>query len=292
MTLILSVANKDFVAQISDRRLSTNGRVVNEDSNKSGYLITDDSQMLFGFTGIAEYQSFKARRWIMDMLMKSKAPDLYDIFENFTKNATEYFNTDQVIQTLSPQGRRLSIMFTGFVKDRWIANCIITNYQDFESCKDSVSSFDRFKMYSFIGDSVDNYHITFIQRIGNWALMTVEDENVLRDVLRSKPKQYIKDKAISIVRKISDISGNTVGKEINVVCLDRGKAFPTAQYCTTMAKTNYYLSDMCDLRSNSPNLQISDMTISSEDFISIPKVGRNKPCPCGNKLKYKQCHGS
>lgn len=70
MTLILSLANKDFVIQVSDRRLSSNGRIIDEDSNKSTYLVTDDSRMLFGFTGIAQYKSFVTRRWILDTLVK------------------------------------------------------------------------------------------------------------------------------------------------------------------------------------------------------------------------------
>ncbi|MEI0739338.1 SEC-C metal-binding domain-containing protein [Paenibacillus sp. JTLBN-2024] len=24
---------------------------------------------------------------------------------------------------------------------------------------------------------------------------------------------------------------------------------------------------------------------------TVPKVGRNEPCPCGSGLKYKKCHG-
>jgi len=24
---------------------------------------------------------------------------------------------------------------------------------------------------------------------------------------------------------------------------------------------------------------------------SVPRVGRNDPCPCGSGLKYKDCHG-
>jgi preprotein translocase subunit SecA len=26
--------------------------------------------------------------------------------------------------------------------------------------------------------------------------------------------------------------------------------------------------------------------------VSVPKVGRNHPCPCGSGLKYKKCHGA
>ncbi|MCG8462911.1 MAG: SEC-C domain-containing protein [Holophagales bacterium] len=25
---------------------------------------------------------------------------------------------------------------------------------------------------------------------------------------------------------------------------------------------------------------------------SVPKVGRNEPCPCGSGKKYKKCHGA
>jgi len=25
---------------------------------------------------------------------------------------------------------------------------------------------------------------------------------------------------------------------------------------------------------------------------TIPKVGRNEPCPCGSGKKFKQCHGA
>ena len=291
MTLILSLANKDFVIQVSDRRLSSNGRIIDEDSNKSTYLVTDDSRMLFGFTGIAQYKSFVTRRWILDTLVKSKESDLYKIFENFTKNATEYFNTNSIIEELSLQNRRLSIMFTGFVHHKLVANCIITNYQDFESGIDSEVSFGKFVMYSFLFDGKNSDSFTFVQRIGNWQLMTKDDENTLRGALKNKPINYIIDKAVSIIRKISDKSGNTVGKEINVVRIGKNDHSPTSQYLTTKAKNEYYLSDMSDLRSNSPNLQISDIAISSNSIISIPKVGRNKPCPCGSAIKYKRCHG-
>jgi preprotein translocase subunit SecA len=30
---------------------------------------------------------------------------------------------------------------------------------------------------------------------------------------------------------------------------------------------------------------------SQQPGSSVPKVGRNDPCPCGSGKKYKQCHG-
>ena len=28
------------------------------------------------------------------------------------------------------------------------------------------------------------------------------------------------------------------------------------------------------------------------DFVGVPRVGRNEPCPCGSGKKYKKCHGA
>jgi preprotein translocase subunit SecA len=35
----------------------------------------------------------------------------------------------------------------------------------------------------------------------------------------------------------------------------------------------------------------SAQVVSNMSADSVPKVGRNDPCPCGSGKKYKQCHG-
>jgi preprotein translocase subunit SecA len=35
----------------------------------------------------------------------------------------------------------------------------------------------------------------------------------------------------------------------------------------------------------------SPQVASNMSADSVPKVGRNDPCPCGSGKKYKQCHG-
>jgi preprotein translocase subunit SecA len=32
-------------------------------------------------------------------------------------------------------------------------------------------------------------------------------------------------------------------------------------------------------------------TVNREPIHTLPKTGRNEPCPCGSNKKYKQCHG-
>lgn len=295
MTLILALANKEHVIQISDRRLSSNGKLVDDESNKSAYLVTDDSQMIVGFTGLAEYGAFKAREWILDMLSKSKSSEIRKVFEEFRNNASKYFNTNYLLKSVPKKDKRLSVMFTGYVGPWLIGNCIVTNYQDFETRIDSTECFDEFRIHPLLcgRDKLDT--ATFVQRVGAWGAMTESDEQALRLMLiDKKPRRAIVNKAVSLVRKMSDRpkSGGTIGKQISSICLERGGESPISGYHTTELKSETYLSDMVDLRSYTPNIQISDIKIEvSGSPISTPKVGRNYPCPCGSGVKYKKCHG-
>jgi preprotein translocase subunit SecA len=38
-------------------------------------------------------------------------------------------------------------------------------------------------------------------------------------------------------------------------------------------------------------MTLLDSSTSAVATDSIPRVGRNEPCPCGSGKKYKQCHG-
>ncbi len=129
----------------------------------------------------------------------------------------------------------------------------------------------------------------------NYVAMYNSDEQALRTMLSDKkPRKAVVNKAVSLIRKMSDRpkSSGSIGKQINSICLEQGADSPISQYHTTKLKSVTYLSDMIDLRSGSPKVQISDIKIEVPGAgVSIPKVGRNHPCPCGSGLKYKQCHG-
>jgi hypothetical protein len=75
MTLIVSLANKDFVVQISDRRLSSNGRLIDDESNKCGVVFCLNARMAFGYTGLARYKNFSTATWLLSVLHDSATPD-------------------------------------------------------------------------------------------------------------------------------------------------------------------------------------------------------------------------
>lgn len=75
MTLLLGLVNRQQAILVSDRRLSVNGRVVEDDSNKAGILVCRDAHVAFGFTGLAQDVRFVTRRWLTEALMESVEPD-------------------------------------------------------------------------------------------------------------------------------------------------------------------------------------------------------------------------
>ena len=60
MTLILGLANQQQVILISDRRLSCNGKVVEDESNKAATFNLQDARLAVAFTGLASAGTFSA----------------------------------------------------------------------------------------------------------------------------------------------------------------------------------------------------------------------------------------
>jgi hypothetical protein len=296
MTFVLALANNDYVVQVSDRRLTCNGVLTDDESNKAGFLVCDDARLVFAFSGLAEHGQFKTRRWILETLLEVAPPDhsAREILERFTLRATDFFRTSQLLGNVPRCHKRLSIMFTGFSNDGRTLNCIVTNFQDPDSGVDLPLASDTFSLYPKVSKRLGALKHSFMQRIGAWRAMTANDERVLREfLLDGKPREAIMNKAVELIRAMADrpAACGTIGKQINSVCLTKSLG-PISGYHTDRPTDSIYLIDQVDLRKVSTPLAISDLHFQvSGPVVAVPKVGRNRPCPCGSMKKYKHCHG-
>lgn len=298
MTFVLALANDDYVVQVSDRRLSVNGLLKDDESNKAGFLVCNDARLVFAFSGIAEYGPFKTRRWILETLSEVAAPDhiAREILERFTAKATDFFRTSQLLRGVLQDHKRLSIMFTGFINDGRILNCIISNFQNPDSGVDLPTAVETFVLYPKISSRSSELKLSFVQRIGCWQAMTNDDEQVLREFLLSrKPRDAVMNKAVEVVSQMADrpAAGGTIGKQISSVCLTPESLWPITGYHTGKRTDSIYVIDQVDLRKGAPKFIVSDLHMQVRgEIVSVPKVGRNHPCPCLSGKKYKHCHGS
>ena len=68
MTLIVAAGNKDFAVLAADRRLTSNGKLVDDEANKATILACYDARMAIAFTGLATWGSFSTEKWLLESL--------------------------------------------------------------------------------------------------------------------------------------------------------------------------------------------------------------------------------
>jgi len=93
MTLILSLATRDYIVQVSDRRLTIGsgtrvGKVVDDDSNKATLFC---SRMSFAYTGLADVDGKRTDKWMVDVLSKVKNDSLSDACHELVSAANAAF---------------------------------------------------------------------------------------------------------------------------------------------------------------------------------------------------------
>jgi hypothetical protein len=264
-------------------------------------LACGNGRLAFGFSGIAEVGGFRSDDWIVEKLSNYRGPnyDARTILEWLAAGATSEFASNPELQRLAPAGRRLSLLFTGYLgigDQALIANALITNFQDADTRRDSNEAWAKFRTWFWI-QKHDVSVPTHVQRIGAWPATTPDDADRLRTMLeRDPPVQKVVGEGIGFIRSVADRlrAAGTVGKSISSVVIPRDGTSITAGF-----HPHEKLDVVCGVNHVVllPESAVAFKGIvarrvsPTRDSQFIPKVGRNKLCPCGRAKKYKQCHG-
>lgn len=302
MTLILALANKEFVAQISDRRLSNNGRLVDDESNKCGIIFCLNAKMAFGYTGLAKWGSFSTPKWLLQALHDSASPDftIGETLERLKVVATETFNSHPSLRGVPRGQKKLAVMFSGYINLAGTikpACALLSNYHDFTNNVGLDEAAEQFTVsYSSAREGVSNP--TLIQRVGNWLAMTEKDVAELRKILlEGKPSQAVVGKALEVFCEIADRSksSGTIGKQLTSIVIHKDpNSGVTSDYSSDCVKRETYMPALVYLLPDQ-HMTVDNISVCPVDAdtppMSVPKVGSNVPCPCGSRKKYKHCHG-
>jgi hypothetical protein len=109
MTLIGALATSDFVAQVSDRRLTLAGKPFDETANKSVVLC---SHMAFGYSGLAVLGQERVDDWLVRVLLETKMGPISEIFLHVIAQANEAVSS----LGLQASKKHLAIIVTGWVQ--------------------------------------------------------------------------------------------------------------------------------------------------------------------------------
>lgn len=304
MTLILTLGNPEQVIQIADRRLSCNGRVVDDEANKAGVIVCSNARFAFGFTGLAKYASFVTRDWLLDTLAQSGPPDftIGHIITRVKDAATRTFREHPSLRFAPKEHKRLSILFSGYVytdNPPLQGFAVISNYEDYVTGHYSGEAWDGFVSAYWQEPRPSESIPILMQRVGNWKAVNGSDMAGIRELLEAKkPSRAIVGKAIELIRDIADrqAAQGTIGKQLSTIRISRNlrENVRTGYYSASNLHVTY-LPDLVYLlptqRYVVRDARVEAVNPLTTPPISVPKVGRNQPCPCGSGKKYKHCHG-
>ena len=302
MTLIIAVGNRDQVIQISDRLLTVDGTLREDESNKAGTLFCADAQLIYGFTGLARISDFETNRWLIQALTQCAPPDFtaYKTLERLKERANQDFQNLPALRHLNKTHKNLSVMFSGY---RYHLDPPLAVYAILTNCIVSMISpadLGRFQTFYWSESRPINQEFTFVQRVGFWTAMEDQDVDSLRTLLMElKPAKAIVGKAVEIMHSIADRpkSKGTIGKQLTTIILPRNPAaIVTSDYYPSVLSYKSYVPDMVFAQGPKSLAAVSGVSVqpvdpSSTPPISVPKARPNEPCPCGSGKKYKKCHG-
>lgn len=305
MTLILALGNREHFIQLSDRGLTNNGRIVDDESNKAAVWVCRNARLVFGFTGLGRVNGFETREWLLESLYDCCPPDysVHETLERLKDKASEDFRQLPALKRVSRRDKRLTVMFSGYVYNgpHQFAGCVVlTNFQNLIAGTDDPDAWDHFESNYWTPKTSLLDSFTFVQRVGAYAPMNSSDEAVLRKLLIDrKPAQAIAGKAVELMLEIADRpkAKGTIGKQVSTVILpSEPNTNPTASYYSSVTSYDAYLPSQLitfadDNRSLVTEVRIQHGNAKGPKILAVPKVRRNHPCPCNSGKKYKSCHG-
>jgi hypothetical protein len=310
MTLIVVLANQQQVVQLSDRRLTNNGRMatvegeLEDESNKAAVFICRNARLAVAYTGLAKAGHFLTKRWLPAALMESAAPDflIMPTIDRFRKAATRDFAS---LHTSAPSDKRFSVVLVGYCYDEVPPRCycwLVSNYDGLDGQPPHCEASHEFSAQVIGNNRPARDDYGFVLVLGGDQAVSERDFASLRTLLLEKrPAQALVGKGVDVLRAAAESarSEQLIGKQCTSIVLPSNPSEEAVgeYHSAKVAHKRYYPSIISARGDGSGVFVLADPEIEARDaddlprIISVPKVGRNQLCPCGSGVKYKMCHG-
>jgi hypothetical protein len=293
MTLLLGMVHPMHAVVISDRRLTVNGRLLDDESGKMFTLACLDARVAFAYTGLAATREFETRPWLLKTMVNAAThdPHLQPMLDYLRTVATATF------ADLRFPDKRLSVMCVGYRYDGQTNEimAMVSNYDGFGRSPSSVAASEFVLEYSVDGPSVAAGNV-----LG--AEIAADDLESLQELLRSEqvPASALVGKGVEAIRRAADRSSSRgrIGKQCLSVVLPSDASRPASPgyHSEAASHVTHGLAHVEARRGpqevfsiDSPQLEIH----SDERPIPLagPKLRPTAPCWCGSSEQFRNCHG-
>ncbi len=304
------MGNLQQVVLVADRRLTRNGVPFEDESNKAFVFICRDARLAVAYTGLAELGTFLTRRWLPEALMECAAPDFRMgpiIEQRFAERATRDFSK---LKVEKPSDKHLSVVLAGYCYDEKPPRCycwLVSNFEGFGDHKRAPGlSSDQFQAFYYRDKRPTEEHTCILVPAGVGEAATRADyESLHRLIHENKPAEALVGKGIEVIRTAAhSLRGKPIGELIgeqcdSIVLPSNPQDEAVGEYHSAKVATRQYLPSLINARGDESGVYTitegwSEAHNADDQplVVSVPKVGRNHPCPCGSGLKYKKCHGA
>lgn len=296
MTLVLFAINRRQAVQISDRRLVSNGAAVDDEYAKGIVLLVPDARLLVSFTGLARAGRFETRKWIFDTLagFGSDYSNIRTVVETFTDKLNQSFGSLPGLSRVAEHLRILEVGFVGYSYpvDRPMAIWAkITN-------RSVDGQIGRFKALYGGETDPDAPVVTGALGLGCTNATSRSDFLQLREALSADlPTRALRSIMTRIITRAADTpaANGLIGKQLDYIHLPAdsndactsGAESMVAKHRLEMPPTVYIGSG--------GSIAMERLSLWREPTgtpITVPRVRRNQPCPCGSGQRYRNCHGA
>jgi hypothetical protein len=271
VALIFAGANSQYVFLASDRFLeSVAGSRVDPEHAKPTVVRCDDARAAVGFVSFAQPGQFDVRAWLREEL--ADAAEERSTFTSMIDNFAELAAARFARLPLSSAEKRLSVVFAGMVSypdgvtAPWLVR--VSNYEELGHEPRTEASSEFNVLPKIPDDPANPTSLVVSCGISDGVLSAGIYE--LETLVATKCGELMRGAALA------PESDGMVGTRCDVVGVSRDLRHEPEGYSISAGDSRTtFVPDVDDLRSEIP----------------IPRVGRNRPCPCGSNKKYKLCHG-
>ncbi|MCZ7463551.1 SEC-C domain-containing protein [Rhizobium rhizogenes] len=298
MTLIITTVGPNVVTMVGDRRLSYDGKILEDDAGKMGHWVCEDASMLYAYTGVAKAGSFDLRKWIQNTLQSVAADGGFGFLAMVSRlctAATDIFEKHPVLKKVSD--KRTTIIFAGYMGNGDPAAALVSNFEN-DGDFPLKNAMDHFEWCSWRATKqTADASATFMT--GNISGLKFSRWSELNDlVLQGRPEAALRGKSVDLLLEAasSPLSGVTIGKRLLSASLTRPKGnippVPSSLYITDEASSVIYgLDEVTTMEAASVAIHGMTLSFDDGDIAVFPRRRVNEPCSCGSGKKYKRCHG-
>jgi hypothetical protein len=220
MTLIVTAGNANYAVIAADTRLSWDGKLVDDASAKVANLQFCDGKLISAYTGLARWGSFETRKWLHQTLQRVaqlwKKTD--EVLSLLRAELTREFKSNSEIAALSAHQRKLTLVFSGFIDNEFVA-ALISNFQGKDGLFPEVV--DDFMLTRFRATDASGSWCAFFGALSTVPQHDLEQLNQLIILHKDDPLP-VKGKCHAMVLRAGPNSGGTVGPNILTATLPRG----------------------------------------------------------------------